>query len=214
MAEQTSNPLASRKLFIQMSGAPGSGKSTLAELLSNSINGAVFDHDLHRSALLDQFERHSRGLEKKGIFDYAAKTTYSDSWKWAQQMVGHGQNFNMDSACNFENIVEGMSIAQQYGYEYWYVECRVEDINVSEARLAGRNILRSQRTSVYCPPMDAVDARDGEDYRKVFEGWLGIRCRPDSNVIIVVDSTRSLREYRDEILARMNGSEPGRVDVQ
>jgi predicted kinase len=41
-----------RKLLIQMSGAPGSGKSTIANLLSQSIDGVVIDHDLLKSFFL------------------------------------------------------------------------------------------------------------------------------------------------------------------
>lgn len=45
----------------------------------------------------------------------------------------------MDSPCNFREIPEhGTALAQRYGYEYWYVERKVEDIEVLEARLRKR----------------------------------------------------------------------------
>ena len=61
----------------------------------------------------------------------------------------------MDSTCNFREVLEhGTALAQQHSYE-----CRVEDINVLEGRLGARRPLRSQRTSVHRPPLDASDAR-------------------------------------------------------
>lgn len=121
----------------------------------------------------------------------------------------------MDSTCNFREILEhGTALAQQHGYEYWYVECRVADINVLEARLGARKPLRSQRTSVHRPPLDASDAREGEDHRAVFEGWMMNMCRPgeDGNVVIV-DSFVSVEECQDEVLAKMNGSRDRHSDL-
>lgn len=196
---------ASRKLFVQMSGAPGSGKSTIARLLGRSIEGVVFDHDRYRSATLEQMEKYRPGMEKKDVFDLAAKLTYTCGWVWAQEMAEQGRSLVMDSTCNFREVLEhGTAFAQQYGYEYWYVECKVDNIDVLEARLGAREPLRSQRISVHRPPLDASDAREGEDHRAVFEGWMKNMCRPeeDGNVI-VVDSTASLEECRDEILAKI-----------
>ena len=215
MVSQRVNSLASRKLFIQMSGAPGSGKSTVARLLGKSIQGVVFDHDQYRSAMLEQMEKYSPETAKKDVFDLAAKLTYSCGWVWAQEMAKQGRNLVMDSICNFREVLEhGTALAQQYGYEYWYVECKVEDINVLEARLGAREPLRSQRTSVHRPPLAASDARKGEDHRAVFEGWMKNMCRPgkDGNVVIV-NSTVSMEECRDEILAKVNGSRDRHLDV-
>ena len=120
----------------------------------------------------------------------------------------------MDSICNFGKILEqGTALAKRYGYDYWYVEYRVEDIDVLEARLGAREALRSQRTSVKRPPLAAGEARKGEDHRAVFEGWMRNMCRPgkDGNVVIV-DSTVSVEECRDEILAQMNGFRDRHLD--
>ena len=121
----------------------------------------------------------------------------------------------MDSICNFREIVEhGTVIAQRYGYEYWYVECKVEDIDVLEARLGARDALRSQRTSVKCPSLAADEAREGEDHRAVFEGWMRNMCRPGKEGnFVIVDSTGSVEECRDEILAHMNGAGDMHSDV-
>ena len=119
MVGHRANALASRKLFIQMSGAPGSGKSTVARLLGRSIEGVVFDHDRYRSATLEQMTKYSTRTEKKDIFDLAAKLTYSCGWVWAQDMANQGKSLVMDSTCNFREVLEhGTALARQHGYEY------------------------------------------------------------------------------------------------
>lgn len=205
---QISNPPASRKLFIQMSGAPGSGKSTVASLLGKSIGGVVYDHDRYRSATLEQMLKILPEMEKKYVFDVAAKLTCSCGWTWAEEMAKQEKSLIMDSTCNFKEILEqGTVLAQQYGYEYWYVECKVDDINVLDERLGTKVALRSQRTSVGRPPQDASDAREGEDHSAVFKGWMRNMCRPEGKRnVIIVDSTGSLDKCHGEILARVSGS--------
>jgi predicted kinase len=42
-----------RKLLIQMSGCPGSGKSTIACAIGEKLPAVVLDHDVLKSALLE-----------------------------------------------------------------------------------------------------------------------------------------------------------------
>jgi predicted kinase len=197
-AETTSRTM--NKVIIQMSGAPGSGKSTLAKMLEQNIDGAVIiDHDVLRSALL-----------KSGIpFDQAAKQAYEQQWRLAQDVVEQ-QNLSViiDSTCNYQEVLDqGLSLAQRPGFSFWYVECRVQNIDLLDQRLRARIPMTSQRTGVDCPPAAAASAcgaRSDEDSRALFEKWIEHPCRPGANVVIV-DSTIDLEELRDQVLKQVFG---------
>lgn len=182
-----------RKLFIQMSGAPGSGKSTVANLLARSIDGVVINHDLIKSFF----------LENDNSFDQSAKLTYSFQWILAGDMLKQGRNVIIDSTCNYkETLDQGTALARQYGYDYRYVECRVNDVDLLERRLHNRVSLRSQRTGVNSPPTDASGARHSEDYLALFTRWIENPARPANNAI-VVDSSGSLEVSLDHILKQI-----------
>ncbi|PUU72266.1 hypothetical protein B9Z19DRAFT_1011344 [Tuber borchii] len=185
------------KLFIQMSGALGSGKSTMARLLRSAINGMVIDHDVLRSALLES------GLP----FDQAAKLAYDLQWTLAQDMMKQGFSVIIDSTCNFPEVLDqGSAHAKQYGYAYWYVECKVEDVDLLDKRLRTRDPMTSQRTGVDQPPSAAAahGARGGEDHRALFKRWIEHPCHPKDNVVIV-DSTGNLEMLRDYIMKQIVG---------
>jgi predicted kinase len=182
-------------LFIQMSGAPGSGKSTMARLLGRSIGAVVIDHDLLRSAF----------LESNLPFDQAAKHAYQLQWTLAQDIMKQGQDVIIDSTCNFQEVLDqGSARAKQYGYTYWYVECKVQDVELLDQRLRTRDPVASQRAGVDCPPAAAAahGAREGEDSRALFKRWIENPCRPKDNVI-VVDSTGTPEMLRDHILKQI-----------
>lgn len=171
-----------RNLFIQMSGAPGSGKSTMAKLLHKSIGGLVINHDIIRSSLLE---------DNYGPFDQVATIAYNLQWALAEEVVKQGLNVIIDSTCNFKEVLDhGSALAKQYGFTYWYVECKVEDIDVLDERLRTREPMKSQRTGVDLPPAAAIGAREGEDSRALFRNWIENPCRPERNAIIL-DSTGS-----------------------
>ncbi len=182
------------KVFIQMSGAPGSGKSSTAKLLQQSFGGLVIDHDVIRSSLLEDNDM---------PFDQVAKQAYNLQWAFAKEAVQQGFSVIIDSTCNFQEVLNrGSALAEQYGLTYWYVECKVEDIGLLDARLRTRVPMRSQRTGVERPPEDAVSTRQGEDSRALFKKWIEAPCRPAQNVIIV-DSTAGLEAARDHILSQI-----------
>lgn len=183
-----------QKVLIQMSGAPGSGKSTIARLLRQSIGGVVVDHDVLRSSL----------LEDSGVpFDQVAKRTYKLQWNLAEEFMKQGLSVIVDSTCNFQEVLDrGSALADQQGFTHWYVECKVEDIDLLDERLRTRDPMKSQRTAVDCPPAAASGARVGEDSRALFKKWIESPCRPKTNAIML-DSTGDPEANRDLVLKQI-----------
>ena len=178
------------KLFIQLSGAPGSGKSTVGNLLAQAINGVVINHALIKACF----------LEHQMSFDESAKLAYGLDWRLAEDMIKQGRSVIIDSVCNYPEVLDrGTALAQQYGYDYKYVECRVDDVDLLDRRLQNRVSLRSQRTGVNRPPSDVIGARQVHDYRAVFKTWIENQSRP-AGIAIIVDSTAKPNECVDYIL--------------
>ncbi|OBT81739.1 hypothetical protein VE02_09540 [Pseudogymnoascus sp. 03VT05] len=179
------------KLFIQMSGAPGSGKSTIARLLGQSIGGVVIDHDVLRSTL----------LESDVHFGPAARHAYELQWALAQDVMKQGLSVIIDSTCNFQVVLDRETeLAKEQGYNYWYVQCQVRDVELLDRRLRSRDSMTSQRTGVDCPPAAANDISESEDSRAIFKRWIENPCHPEGNNIVIVDSTRKPEILRDHIL--------------
>lgn len=179
-----------RKLFIQLSGSPGSGKSTLAHLLAPSLNAIIFSHDSIRSTLLSSLLP----------FDTAAKLTYEIGWTFATDLIAQNKNIIMDSTCNYQETLDrGGALAKEAGYEYWYVECRVEDEGVLDRRLRERaergEGMRSQRGGVGVAPVDAGGV-GGKGYNRN-------PVRLEGERTIVVDSTEGTEKCLKEVVRRM-----------
>ncbi|KAH6975381.1 P-loop containing nucleoside triphosphate hydrolase protein [Ilyonectria sp. MPI-CAGE-AT-0026] len=182
-----------RKQLIQMSGAPGSGKSTMANLLAQSIDAVVINHDLIKAFF----------LENDISFDQSAKLTYNFDWVLAEDMIKQGRSVIIDSTCNYNEVLDrGTALACKYGYDYRYIECRVDDIDLLDQRLRDRVPLRSQRTAVNCPPPDASAVRHDQDHHALFKNWIENPCRP-SGYIIVVNSNDNPEDCLAYILKQM-----------
>ncbi|KAL8364660.1 hypothetical protein RB595_003780 [Gaeumannomyces hyphopodioides] len=188
------------RVFIQMSGAPGAGKSSLARLLQRSTGGLIIDHDVLRSSLLGSAD----GLLP---FDHVAKMAYDLQWALAESASRQGLGaIVVDSACNSREVVDrGSELAARHGAAYWYVECRVADVDLLDRRLRARERpMASQRTAVDEPPAAAATARAGEDSRALFRRWIDEPCRPSAlDTVIVVDSSEGLETGRDLVLQKI-----------
>jgi predicted kinase len=181
-----------------MSGAPGSGKSTVARPLRPYIGGIIIDHDVLRSSL----------LESALIpFDDAAKQAYLIQWTLAKDLIiNQSLSVIIDSTCNYPEILEqGTPLAEQHGYAYWYVECKVGDVDLLDKRLRARPAMVSQRSAVDCPPAAAqgTGARVGKDARAVFAKWMESLCRPNDDHVITPDSTGSPELLCEQILKKI-----------
>lgn len=115
-----------------------------------------------------------------------------------------GLSVIIDSTCNFQVVLgRGTKLAKEHGYNYWYVECQVRDIDLLDRRLRSRDSMTSQRTGVDCAPAGAVAANgigESEDSRAVFKRWIENPCRPEGNNIVIVESTANPEMLRDHIL--------------
>lgn len=181
--------------IIQMSGAPGSGKSTIAAQLCLPLNAIVINHDLLKSFFLTHTPTPTN-------FDAAAKLAYTLDWVLAADLLKQGRSVIIDSVCNYPMLFEkGQEVAEEHGCEYRFVECRVEDLEVLDARLKGRVAMRSQRTGIDVPPAD-VGEGEGVDHREVLRRKMENPVHPASGAI-VVDSSRSTEVCVEEILRKI-----------
>ncbi|KAL2879731.1 hypothetical protein SGCOL_004773 [Colletotrichum sp. CLE4] len=189
------NPsISSRRLFLQMSGAPGAGKSTTATVLAKPLNATILDLDVIKSSLLDS----------RLPFEQSAKLAYSMLWALAGNILKQGHNLIVDCTCNFEEIItRGTALAKGAGFEYWYIECRPEvDIEVLDERLRARVAMRSQRTGVRNPPVDGDVSQGREEQETLFRRWIENPYRPKDDVI-VVDTSKHSDECRKQVLKAM-----------
>lgn len=84
-------------------------------------------------------------------------------------------NIIIDSTCDYHQVPDqGSAVAAKHGYDYWYVECNSNDIDMLYERLRIRSAttMASQRTAVDAPPAAARDARAGENARALFRKWI------------------------------------------
>jgi len=182
-----------RKLVVQMSGVPGSGKSTLGKLLGTAIDAVIIDHDLLRTFFLDN----------NTPFDQSAKQAYAFQWLLAEDLIKQGRSIIFDSTCNYQETLDrGTALANQYDYDYKYIECKVNDVDLLDTRLQTRTSLRSQRTGVNKPPVDVTEARHNVDYRVMFQKWIEKPVRPASGAISV-DSTNGPEKCLEDVLKQI-----------
>lgn len=165
----------------------------MAKMLGSSINGVIIDHDILRSSF----------LEANTPFDQAAKHAYQLQWKLAQDFMKQGHSIIIDSTCNYqETLDQGSALAKQYGYTYWYIECKVQDIALLDQRLRSRDAMKSQRTAVECPPAAAHSSGADQDSHALFQKWIDHPCRPQENAIIL-DATGNLETLQDDVIKQI-----------
>ncbi|KAJ6784359.1 hypothetical protein PWT90_06683 [Aphanocladium album] len=185
------------KVLIQMSGAPGSGKSTLAGLLGSSVHGVVVNHDVLRSSFL------AAGL----AFEQAAQHAYALQWTLVDDYLRQGLDVLIDSTCNYQIVLDrGAALAEQHGCRYWYVECRMDDVEVLDGRLRGRRPMLSQRSAVDEPPVGAAARDPGQDQRALYASRMMNPWRPEKGEnAVIVNATDEPAKLRDEVLKRVFG---------
>jgi hypothetical protein len=92
-------------------------------------------------------------------FDDAAKLAYDLQWALVGDFMKQGVSaIIIDSTCNYQTVLDqGLSLAAEHGYCYWYVECRVSagDVDLLDKRLRARTTIPSQRSAIDGPPAAA-----------------------------------------------------------
>lgn len=169
--------------FLQMSGVPGSGKSTLARAIAKHTGAVVIDHDIVKSAMLAS----QADLDP----NVAGKISYDIEWALVDSYLSQGLSVILDSPCLYTIMVEkGTALSQKYQATYKYVECALTDINEIDARLRTRQRMISQNHQV----------TSEEAFRNAFERSQ----RPSDTPYLIIDSTRPLDSYFDEVISYIN----------
>ena len=172
--------------FLQMSGFPGSGKSTLANEIRQKFNCVIIDHDISKTAILENEASHH--LSAKQI----ASLSYDLDFANVHFYLSHGYSVILDSPCLYDEIVEkGMQAAHDYGATYKYIECIVKDFFVVNDRLQTRQTLPSQIRSIeseenFIRTLQSSKYPVGEEYLKL-------------------DTLHPLETYLPEVMAYMGG---------
>jgi hypothetical protein len=164
----------------------------MAGLLGRHLDAVVINHDLIKSYLLEN------GIS----FGEAGRLAYGMDWTLADDLVRQGRSVVVDSTCFYQEVLDrGRELVGRAGegWEWWYVECKVGDVDVLDERLKerareqGGGLMRCQRTGVQEGP---VDVDGGDDGRRLFERWIEHPCRPDPRDewvkgVVVFDATKS-----------------------
>ncbi|MDQ1739400.1 MAG: hypothetical protein QOE53_1052 [Pseudonocardiales bacterium] len=170
-----------RASLIQMSGAPGAGKSTIAAELSRRHGMVSIDYDIVKSVLLQE------GSE----FGNSGRTGYRVVTSLAESFLQQGHSVIIDSPCFYQELLAtGESIARRQGAQYLYVECLIDDIDELDRRLSLRSPLRSQRSAVETPPVDAR-SEPALHGRELFQAWIHGMRRPATD-FLVLDTSRDV----------------------
>jgi len=173
-------PIATRQLFIQMSGAPGSGKSSIAQAIAPQIGAVIIDHDITKSALLNT----DVDPLVAGRASYAVLAALADS------LLQQGHTVIFDSPCFYTELLEnGRKMAKKARAVYGYIECMVSDLAVLDARLRARRKMPSQVTAVYQTITDGSGNQwSGET---LFQDWIAHMKRPQTPYL-TLDTTQPI----------------------
>ena len=171
--------------FLQMSGFPGSGKSTLANEIQKKFNCIIIDHDISKTAILEN--EASSQLSAKQI----GSLSYDLDFANARFYLNHGYSVILDSPCLYDEVIEkGMQAAHDFDATYKYIECVVKDFFAVNDRLQTRQTLPSQIRSI-----------DSEEH---FIRTLQSSKYPVGVEYLKLDTLHPLETYLDEVMAYMN----------
>lgn len=186
------------RVLLQMSGAPGAGKSTIARAVAARLGWVVVDHDAVKTAVLDG----GTGFEAAGRIAYSVTLTVAGG------LLEQGWSVVIDSPCFYQQLLDaGQALADRHGAIYRYVECRLDDIDALDARLARRTPMRSQRARVASRPPDQDPAAATEG-RQLFRTWIDGMKRPPHD-FLACDTSRPLEECLAEVTAYLNSGPEG-----
>lgn len=184
------------RVLLQMSGGPGAGKSTIARAVAGQRGWVVVDHDTVKTAALDG----GTGFEAAGPI------AYSVTLALAGDLLKQGWSVIIDSPCFHQELLDaGEALADQHGVIYRYVECRLDDIDALDARLARRTPRRSQRARVASGPQDQDSAAVIEGWQ-LFRTWIDGMKRPQRG-FLVCDTSQPLAECLAQVAAYLDPAE-------
>lgn len=168
--------------FVQMSGFPGSGKSTLSREISKQVNCVIVDHDIVKSALLHSINESP--IDPK----LAGEISFNIDWSLIEFHLSLGLNVIFDSPCLYDEMIEkGTKLAEKYQAKYKYIECYLDNMEEINARLKRRERKISQ--------IEAVQSEEA------FLFTINNSKKPSAHPCFVVDTSRSLESYIEEVLA-------------
>jgi predicted kinase len=169
--------------FLQMSGFPGSGKSTLAREIAAQTGAVLVDHDVVKSALLEEMPEINP--------QQAGKVAYNIDWSLVDSNLALGNSAILDSPCLYPVMIEkGEALAEKYGTKYKYIECYLDDYEQINHRLKNRETMRSHIREV--------------SSEVVFRSTLENSKRPLNHPFLIVDTSKPLEGYLQKAMDYIN----------
>jgi predicted kinase len=167
--------------FAQMAGFPGAGKSTLARAISKQTGAVVIDHDIVKSALLENWDWQTDHKAVGGL-------SYSIEWAMIDFHLSLGHSVILDSPCFYTATLEkGEGLAMKHQALYKYIECYLPDWSVINDRLKRRERMPSQITH----------SQSEEGFMRQVENSK----RPLDGSALIVDSSQPLDSYLPKVIA-------------
>lgn len=168
--------------FLQMSGFPGAGKSTLAREIATRSTVVIIDHDVTKSSLMKSLQN------ELSLNINLGKVAYDLDFDLVEYHLSLGLNVILDSPCLYEEIItKGTTLAKKYNAKYKYIECTLNDFQLTNARLSERQAKVSQIKKV----------TDEKNYLHT----LNHTKYPEDCQYIKVDTKQSIDCYIDDVMA-------------
>lgn len=172
--------------FLQMSGFPGSGKSTVARRVAKHTGAVIIDHDVVKTALMEAMNESENNRASGGI-------AYHIEWSLISYHLGQGHSVIHDCPCFYEPMVaQGAELSHKHGAAFKYVECYLDNMDEINYRLKNRERMISQITEI----------QSEEGFRK----RIADSKRPPDTDYLVVDTSRPVDDYIDEVLQYISKS--------